>query len=75
MTLYDAYKMIAEKRRIFTSVELFDILYKEAKSMDKHVISPLKLRTNYTYCFCENTAYMFSLYDVIYLDSLWIRKS
>jgi hypothetical protein len=73
MTLYEAYKFIAEKRRIFTSIDLFDIIYKEAIAIHgiEKTISPLKLRTHYAYNFCESTAYLFSLYDVIYLENLF----
>ena len=69
MTLYEAYKFIIMKRRIFTSIDLFDILYKESKSTE---ISPLKLRTHYAFNFSQPDAYMFALYDTIYLESVLV---
>lgn len=93
MTLYEAYKKLAIKRRIFTSIPLFEILQaedirKDDKNPDKDVsliktffdmlrpsttqISPLKLRTHYAMNFCERTAYMFALYDMIHLDNLYL---
>ena len=73
MSLYDAYKYIATKRAIFTSIELFNILYEEALTTDKDIISPLKLRTYYAWNFCEPTAFMFSLYDMLELDKLYLN--
>lgn len=93
MTLYEAYKYIATKRHIFTSFDLFDIIYNETIELynsksckkshnnimsllcgslyyNKNIISPLKLRTNYAYNFSDPNAYMFSLYDTIYIENL-----
>ena len=39
MSLYEAYKTIILKRRIFTSAELFDILYKESIQNNKNTTS------------------------------------
>ena len=74
MTLYDAYKYIATKRKIFTSIPLFDVLYKESLAMypDRATISPLKIRTNYCYSFCDAEACLFSLYDMIQLDAIYM---
>ena len=69
MTLYEAYKKLAIKRRIFTSIPLFDILQEEDKRNHDTMISPLKFRTHYAMNFCERTAYMFALYDMIHLDN------
>lgn len=71
MTLYEAYKLISKNRIIFTSTELFDILYKEALKIEKDIISPLKIRTHYAYNFCQPNAYLFGLYDTIYLEELY----
>jgi protein-tyrosine phosphatase len=70
MSLFDAYKTIASQRRIFTSVELFKILYAASLEFDTNTekISPLKLRTHYAYNFCEPGAYMFALYDLVLLE-------
>lgn len=37
--------------------------------MDLADISPLKMRTNYVYNFCEPNAYYFALYDTMYLEA------
>ena len=70
MTLYKAYCYIAKKRRIFTNVDLFDILYEECKKLGC-ASSPLKLKTHHAHNFCEPTAYMFALYDNIILENLY----
>ena len=68
MTLYEAYCYVAKKRRIFTSIELFDIIYEEAKVMGKVDIPVCKLRTHYCMNFCEKPAYLFALYDTMHLE-------
>ena len=70
MTLYEAYKYVAKKRRIFTSEELFHIIYEEAKLLGKLDIPICKLRTHYAWNFCEKSAYMFALYDTMHLDEM-----
>lgn len=71
MTLYEAYKFISLKRQIFTSADLFKIIYEEALLLHPgDTISPLKLRTHYAYNFCEPGAYMFSLYDIFELEKI-----
>jgi hypothetical protein len=86
MTLFGAYNLICTKRFIYTSYELFDIIYNETISivaaepkksvfsfwsnLQNKVISPLKLRTNYAYNFSQNGAHMFSLYDIIEIRRL-----
>lgn len=75
MTLYDAYKWIAMKRRIFTNLDLFKVLYEE--SIEKHGsagISPLKLKTHHANNFSEPTAYMFAFYDYLYLERLFAME-
>lgn len=70
MTLYDAFKTISLRRQIFTSVDLFNTIYSVAKEMGVADISPLKMRTNYVYNFCQPHAYYFALYDSMYLEAL-----
>lgn len=79
MTLYEAYMCVLTKRHIFTSFELFDILYKEAIALcggdSSKIISPLKIRTNYAHNFADYGAYLFSLYDIMHLEKLMVDSA